>query len=110
MKKEILGILAAVLSALAATTCCLPPLLFLLFGISFGMLGFLETLTPFRIPLSLLSLLILWLSWRSYAKENKMCDVKKKRRYFVLYSAIFSLIVLILLYPELANLLIGNDE
>ena len=110
MKKEILGILAAVLSALAATTCCLPPLLFLLFGISFGMLGFLEILTPFRIPLSLLSLLILWLSWRSYAKENKVCDVKKKRRYLVLYSAIFSMIVLILLYPELANLLIGNDE
>ena len=110
MKKEILGVLTALLSALAATACCLPPLLFLLFGISFGFLSFLEVLTPFRIPLSLLSLLVLWLSWRNYAYHTFTCNSQKRKRYIWFYSLILGLILLILLYPEWANLLIGNDE
>jgi len=110
MKKEILGVLTALFSALAATACCLPPLLFLLFGISFGALSFLEVLTPFRIPLSLFSLLILWLSWRSYAHHTFGCSIQKRRRYLALYSIIFGVVLVILLYPEVANFLIGTDE
>jgi len=110
MKKEILGVLTALFSALAATACCLPPLLFLLFGISFGALSFLETLTPFRIPLSLLSLLILWLSWRSYAHHTFTCNPQKRRRYLWFYSIILGIVLVILLYPEWANLLIGTTE
>ena len=110
MKKEILGVLTALFSALAATACCLPPLLFLLFGISFGALSFLETLTPFRIPLSLLSLLILWLSWRSYAHHTFTCNPQKRRRYLWFYSIILGVVLVILLYPEWANFLIGTTE
>ena len=110
MKKEILSLLTALLSAFAATVCCLPPLLFVLFGISFGFLSFLEVLTPFRIPLSLLSLFVLWLSWRSYAHHTFTCNPQKKKRYVWFYSIVLGLIIAILLYPEWANLLIGNDE
>lgn len=110
MKKEILGVLTALFSALAATACCLPPLLFLLFGISFGALSFLETLTPFRIPLSLLSLLILWLSWHSYAHHTFTCNPQKRKRYLWFYSIILGVVLVILLYPEWANLLIGTIE
>lgn len=110
MKKEILGVLTALLSALAATACCLPPLLFLLFGISFGMLSFLEALTPFRIPLSLLSLFVLWLSWRSYAHHTFACDLQKKKRIVWFYSTILGIILVILLYPEMANLFIEDVE
>ena len=110
MKKEILGVVTALFSAVAATACCLPPLLFLLFGISFGSLSFLESLTPFRIPLSLFSLLILWLSWRSYSHHSFGCSIQKRKRYLALYAIIFGIILVTLLYPEVANFFIGNDE
>jgi len=110
MKKEILGVLTALLSALGATACCLPPLLFLLFGVSFGFLSFLEVLTPFRIPLSLLSLFVLWLSWRNYTHHSVTCNLQKRKRYVWFYSIILGVVLIILLYPEWGNFLLGNDE
>ncbi len=110
MKKETFGVLTALFSALLATTCCLPPLLFLLFGVSFGMLGFLEHLAPFRLPLSFLSLFILYLSWRAYAKGNAQCSMQTRKRYVLGYGVVFMLIVVILLYPECATLFLEGHE
>ncbi|MDD2384260.1 MAG: mercuric transporter MerT family protein [Sulfurospirillaceae bacterium] len=105
MKKEVAGIIGALVSAFLATACCLPPLLFLLFGISFGFLGFLETLTPFRIPLSLLSLGILYLSYRAYSQECLTCRLEKRKKNRIIYGIVLGIIVMMLLYPEVANLL-----
>lgn len=105
MKKEVTGIFAALFSALMATACCLPPLLFLLFGVSFGFLSFLEALTPFRIPLSLLSLAILYLSYRSYRFQCLTCNVVKRKRNTLIYALMFVVIMGLLIYPEVAQFL-----
>ena len=110
MKREIQGILTALVSAILATLCCLPPLLFLLFGISFGFLSFLETLSPLRIPLSLFSLTILWFSWRTYRTKCVTCNLKKRNSYLWLYAMALSLILLILLYPEFAQFFLEGEE
>lgn len=110
MKREIQGILTALVSAILATLCCLPPLLFLLFGISFGFLSFLETLTPFRIPLSLFSLTILWFSWRTYRTKCVTCNLQKKKQYGWMYGVILGVMVLILLYPEFAQFFLEGEE
>ena len=96
------GILGALLSAFLATACCLPPLLFLVFGASFGFLSFLEVLTPFRLPLSLFSLVLLYVSWRAYTQKCFTCKVQKRPYYIWIYSIVLTLIMVILLYPELA--------
>ena len=104
------GMLGALLSAFLATACCLPPLLFLVFGVSFGFLSFLEVLTPFRIPLSLFSVLILYVSWRAYTQECFTCKVQKRTRYVWIYGIVLTLIVVILLYPEWVMLFLECEE
>lgn len=110
MKKEILSILTALFTAVLATTCCLPPLLFLLFGVSFGFLSFAESLSPFRIPLSLFSLFILWLSWRNYRAKAFTCNLAKRKSYLWFYAMALSLILLVLLYPEFAQFFLEGEE
>lgn len=104
------GMLGALLSAFLATACCLPPLLFLVFGASFGFLSFLEVLTPLRIPLSLFSLVLLYVSWRAYTQKCFTCKVQKRTRYVWFYSIILTLIVAILLYPEWVMLFLESEE
>lgn len=104
------GMLGALIASLLATACCLPPLLFLVFGISFGFLGFLEILTPFRIPLSFLSLGLLYVSWRAYTQKCFTCNMQKKKRYLWGYSIVFIVIVAILLYPEWTIYFLEGDE
>lgn len=104
------GIFGALLSAFLATACCLPPLLFLVFGASFGFLSFLEVLTPFRIPLSLLSLGLLYVSWRAYTQKCFTCKIEKRTRYIWIYSIILTLMVAILLYPEWVIFFLEREE
>lgn len=110
MKKEMLSILTALFTAVLATTCCLPPLLFLLFGVSFGFLSFAESLSPFRIPLSLFSLFILWLSWRNYRAKEFTCKFSKRKVYTWSYAIILGVILVILLYPEFAQFFLEGNE
>ncbi|MBN1839282.1 MAG: aryl sulfotransferase [Campylobacterales bacterium] len=110
MKKEMLSILTALFTAVLATTCCLPPLLFLLFGISFGFLSFAESLSPFRIPLSLFSLLILWFSWRSYTAQCFTCNLQKRKLYAWMYAMVLGVILVILIYPEFAQFFLEGNE
>lgn len=104
------GIFGALVASLFATACCLPPLLFLVFGVSFGFLSFLEVLTPFRIPLSLFSVLILYVSWRAYTHKCFTCKVQKRTRYVWIYGIVLTLIVVILLYPEWVMLFLEREE
>lgn len=105
MKKEVIGIIGAFVSAFLATACCLSPLLFLFFGISFGFLSFLEIFTPYRIPLSLLSLGILYLTYRIYSCKSLTCKIEKRKQNLIIYGIVLGVIMMILLYPEVANLL-----
>lgn len=111
MKKEFLPWLAgAFLSALAATTCCLPALLFLLFGLSFGGMSFLEYLTPFRIPLSLLSLIFLGLSWYRYRRKNVVCCAARKQTKIISVYGLIAIVLLALLtYPEWLGWWLGGE-
>ncbi len=104
------GVVSAFVSAFLATACCLPALLFLVFGLSFGFLSFLESLTPFRIPLTLLSLGILYLSYRSHRQKSLTCNVQKRHRFFLLYTAILGSILMILLFPECAGFFLEEGE
>ncbi|MBV5277705.1 MAG: hypothetical protein J0647_01420 [Campylobacteraceae bacterium] len=104
------GMFSALVSAFLATACCLPPLLFLVFGVSFGFLSFLEFLTPLRLPLSLFSLVILYFSWRAYTQKCFTCKVQKRTRYLWFYSIVLMSIVVILVYPEMASLFLEGDE
>ena len=104
------GVLSAFISALLATACCLPPLLFLLFGLSFGFLTFLESLTPFRIPLTLLSLFILYFSYQVHRQKNLTCNLQKRRYFLVLYTCILGGILMVLLFPEVAGLFLEESE
>lgn len=104
------GMLGALIASLLATACCLPPLLFLLFGVSFGFLGFLESLSPLRIPFSLFSLTLLYVSWRAYSQKCLTCKIQKNKRYLWGYSIFLVVIVVILLYPEWAILFLEGEE
>ena len=104
------GVLSAFISALLATACCLPALLFLLFGFSFGFLSFLESLSAFRIPLTLLSLCILYLSYRAHRQKNFTCNPQKRQYFFWVYTLILGGIVMILVFPELAGLFLEGSE
>ena len=104
------GVFSAFISALLATACCLPALLFLLFGLSFGFLSFLESLSSFRIPLTLLSLFILFLSYRVHRQKNLTCKMQKRNAYVWLYALILGSIMFILLFPELATLFFEEGE
>lgn len=104
------GVLSVFISAFLATACCLPALLFLLFGFSFGFLSFLESLSAFRIPLTLLSLFILYLSYRAHRQKNLTCNLQKRRYFFWAYTLILGGILMILLFPELAGLFLEESE
>lgn len=104
------GVFSAFVSAFLATACCLPALLFLFFGVSFGFLSFLESLSPFRIPLTLLSLVIVYLSYRAHRQKNLTCHVQKRRYFFVVYTVILGGILMVLLFPELAGLFLEESE
>ncbi len=98
------GIIGALISALFATACCAPALLFLLFGVSFGFLSFLDALSPFRIPLSFLSLAILAYSYKAYRTTTCACSLEKSKSMGWLYAVVLGVIVLLLVYPEMAAL------
>jgi mercuric ion transport protein len=104
------GVVSAFISALLATACCLPALLFLVFGLSFGFLSFLESLSPFRVPLTLLSLLILYLSYRVHRQKTLTCNPQKRRYFLAVYTFILGSIVMILVFPELAGWFLEEGE
>ncbi|TLD82857.1 aryl sulfotransferase [Helicobacter sp. MIT 11-5569] len=92
----------------AASLCCLPALLFLLFGFSFGIGA--EFLTPYRPLLILLSLLCFALYF--YFGILK-CDCKNScinsSKKLKLISGLFLFVILlvVLFYPEILGWLYG---
>ena len=99
-------------SALLAGSCCLGPLLFLLFGVSAGSLSFLQVFAPYRTLFTLLALAVVAGLWvrELRRRDSASCDAKSCRNYR-LYLALGTIFVAVMLtYPWWAALLMGGDE
>lgn len=70
-KKFYTVIVGSLISAILASSCCLAPLLFLLFGVSMGSLTFLQIFAPYKIYFALLAILLMIYLWYDYAKKRK---------------------------------------
>lgn len=99
--RQALPLLLSLSSAFMATLCCLPALLFLLFGTSFSFLSFASNLYEYRILFTIISL-VCFAFWAVFVfKKDKSCDIKfKKNKAYVLIFAFFVL-NFILFYPEI---------
>ncbi|CAM5191217.1 hypothetical protein OURE66S_03153 [Oligella ureolytica] len=89
-------------SAVAATLCCLPALLFLLFGSSFGLLAIVAPLEKYRLLLSLLAFVCFAVFvWAKFYRKS--CGLRQglKGRSWWLVSLAFLALMLLLLYPEM---------
>jgi len=89
----------AVITAVLASTCCIGPLLFLLFGVSASSLSFLKPLAPYHDLFSLLALGVIGYLWYHYFRvirhmivcEGWIC------KYYLLYLSIGTVAVAVLL-------------
>ena len=101
-----------IVSAILASTCCLGPLLFLLFGMSAGSLGFLSYFAPYHDWFSLGSIAVVGWLWIDYIRKRRhkvTCSTVLCKNY-LLYLGIGTLFVAILVtYPWWVNYLIPVD-
>lgn len=71
MKKETVASLGAMAAALLAATCCIGPVLFVLFGTSFAFLGklsFMETFRPYFLGLA--GIMVGYSFWKLYLQKS----------------------------------------
>ena len=93
---------AAIFSAVAATFCCLPALLFLIFGASFSIFSGAEALEGYRVPLSVLALFCFALSAFFFFKKPRTCSLQSGRKKWILiYALLGALLAFMLTYPEI---------
>jgi mercuric ion transport protein len=110
-KKETWAVLGSIGASLAIASCCLAPTLFLLFGVSVGILGSLSALEPLRpwfiaIGGGALSYAV-WRTWRPTSVSfgapcsDADCfqDASPRRRTRWLVAVAFALYVLAIAYP-----------
>lgn len=99
--KNINLFLTAVFTAVLSTSCCLPAFLFLFFGISVGSLTFLQELDFLRIPLGILSVVLLVLYFIENKKKSPCtCENKIQIKKYILGVILCLIILLLLFYPE----------
>jgi mercuric ion transport protein len=68
--------IATGIGAIAASSCCVVPLALAAFGAGAGVFGMLEALTPWRVPLLVISgvgIAVGWFAW--WRKRNASCEV-----------------------------------
>jgi len=99
-------ITSSLISAVLASTCCLAPLLFLIFGVGMGSFSFLQIFAPYHLYFSLFALIIIIYLWYDYVKRKKekmVCATPLCRNY-KLYLNLGTLFVAILVtYPYWVN-------
>ncbi len=95
-------LLGGIISAILASTCCLAPLLFLLFGVSVGSLSFLQYFSPYHNYFSVGAIGIvgwLWFDWYSKRKDKVACATSLCKNY-TLYLSIGTIFVIVMVsYP-----------
>ena len=85
-------IIGSIVSAILASTCCLAPLLFLLFGVSVGSLSFLKLFAPYHNYFSLFAIIVILYLWYDYLKKKRLvCDTPlcKNYRLYLILGTIF---------------------
>ncbi|WP_342114565.1 mercuric ion transporter MerT [Pseudoduganella sp. OTU4001] len=104
-----IGLVAAGVAAILASTCCLGPLLLLMLGISgawISSLTLLEPYRPFFIGISLIALVASWQRvWRPAAdcSPGEFCDRPQvKWSYRVLYITVVVLLLIAVSFPWIA--------
>ena len=110
MKKETMTSLGAIAAALLAAACCIGPVVFVLFGASFAVLGKLSFMEQFR-PyfLGIAGLMVGYSFWKLYLKKSDCAcpaDVRIRRisRWIfwvglvVVLLAVFSKTIILWLY------------
>lgn len=110
MKKETVSSLGAMVAALLAATCCIGPVIFVLFGASFAFLGKLSFMEAFR-PyfLGLAGLMVGYSFWKLYLKKTDCAcpaDIRIRRisrlifwvGLVVVLLAVFSMNIILWLY------------
>ena len=102
-------IVSAVITAFLASTCCLGPLLFLVFGISVGSLSFLHIFAPYHFYFSIAAVGIILYLWGNYffkLRKRPVCDGSICKNY-VKYLSIGTVFVAVMLtYPYWAQFLL----
>lgn len=95
-------ILTSITSAVAATLCCLPALLFLLFGTSFSALSVFEPLGEYRTYFSVFAVCCFGLSlFFTFFKRDSCAVGACKKRWYLIYVLVAILLVFLLAYPEI---------
>jgi mercuric ion transport protein len=101
-----------IVSAILASTCCLGPLLFLIFGVSVGSLSFLRWFAPYHGWFSLAAVSVvayLWFDWWRGRKERIACATSLCKNY-TLYLSLGTLFVAVMVgYPWWAGYLLMED-
>ena len=104
-------LLGGIVSAILASTCCLGPLLFLLFGVSVGSLSFLQWFAPYHTWFSLAAVAVvgwLWFDWWRGRKERIVCGTSLCKNY-TLYLSIGTLFVAVMVsYPWWVGILMED--
>ncbi|WP_445142226.1 aryl sulfotransferase [Campylobacter sp.] len=86
-----------------ATLCCLPALVFLIFGATFSLLSSeaIESLSALRPYFTALALICFAASGFYLFKKQKSCDIKNRGKKWIFVYVLLALFVIILLsYPE----------
>ena len=102
-----------IISAILASTCCLGPLLFLLFGVSVGSLSFLEKFAPYHDYFSIGAVavtLYLWFDWLRGRKDRVACATSLCKNYTLYLSLGTIFVVILVTYPWWVVYLIPSDD
>jgi len=105
-------IVGAVVTAVLASTCCLGPLLFLLFGISVGSLSFLHIFSPYRDYFALIAIAVIGYLWWNYffkLRKRAVCEGSICKNYLKYLSIGTFFVVIMLTYPYWAQYLLTGD-
>jgi len=104
-------IASAVITAVLASTCCLGPLLFLVFGVSVGSLSFLHIFAPYHLYFSIAAVGIIIYLWGNYffkLRKRPVCEGSICKNY-VKYLSIGTVFVAVMLtYPYWAQFLLKD--
>ncbi len=102
-------IVGSIISAFLASTCCLAPFLFLVFGVSMSSLSFLQVLAPYSIYFSLFAVALITYLWYDYfmrRKEKLLCETWLSKNYKFLLSLGTFLVIIFITYPYWVNYLL----
>ncbi|MCF6206212.1 MAG: hypothetical protein L3J47_04860 [Sulfurovum sp.] len=111
-KRSLLALIGgSVLAAFLAGSCCLTPLLFLLFGVSASSLSFLKIFAPYHTYFAVAATVLLLYLWGYYlfkVRRNTSCS-DWTCRYYLRYLAVGTVLAAVFLsYPYWAGYLIGE--